>query len=441
MKEQFYTILTAIGKAKIANASAMGTKLNITKLQVGDGGGSYYNPTEEQEQLKNKVWEGNIGSITVDKDNKNWIVIETLLPGDIGGFMIREAGIFDSDGNLIAVGKYPETYKPITSQGSLKDLKIRMILEISNTSTVTLKIDPTVILATQKDIQILQNNITQNKEETDKKIQKLTSQYEDCVKKIGNIKDLKTNNKDNLVSALNEVFTSADNGKKSIYNSIVGKKVTPKSKDFKDLTDAITDIKLGQGNAQASDVLSGKTFTNDTGVVQEGNIPVMGSKEIEPKTYKQELGKGYYDNIKIKGINDLDKSSCENIVSSIGARFSNIIGKKFAEGKYTVDRHTSIYESRFIIDISVNGLDFTPNTFIINIIGKMNIKEGNSYRGYIGFSETGTYMDASNRRIVLSGSPNDFIYRINVNRTYGGFNIKIPDVLSTKYDVCWMAFE
>ena len=134
MKEQFYTILTAIGKAKIANASAMGTKLNITKLQVGDGGGSYYNPTENQEQLKNKVWEGNIGSITIDKDNNNWIVIETLLPGDIGGFMIREAGILDSDGNLIAVGKYPETYKPITSQGSLKDLKIKMILEITNTS-------------------------------------------------------------------------------------------------------------------------------------------------------------------------------------------------------------------------------------------------------------------------------------------------------------------
>ncbi|KEI16826.1 hypothetical protein Z959_08255, partial [Clostridium novyi B str. ATCC 27606] len=110
----------------------------------------------------------------------------------------------------------------------------------------------------------------------------LNSQYEDCVKKIGNIKDLKTTNKDNLVSALNEVFTSADNGKKSIYNSIVGKKVTPKSKDFKDLTDAITDIKLGQGTAQPSQVLKGATFTNDTGVVQEGNIPVIPFKQISP---------------------------------------------------------------------------------------------------------------------------------------------------------------
>ncbi|WP_231165477.1 phage tail protein [Clostridium botulinum] len=479
-EQQFYTLITNVGQAKLANATALGTKVNFAKLQIGDG--KDYNPNEAQENLKHKVWEGSINSITTDSKNPNWIVIQTLIPASVGGFSINEVGVLDDEGNMLIVSKYPETYKPKLENGSGKDLTIKLVIQVSNTDSVTLKIDPSITIATKEDIknaekQIVSNleefktkntqdieefknntktTLEENKKDTDSKItnlerkttqeikdfkQEVTTQYEDCVKKIGNIKDLKTTNKDNLVSALNEVFTSADNGKKSIYNSIVGKKVTPKSKDFKDLTDAITDIKLGQGNAQASDVLSGKTFTNDTGVVQEGNIPVMGSKEIEPKTYKQELGKGYYDNIKIKGINDLDKSSCENIVSSIGARFSNIIGKKFAEGKYTVDRHTSIYESRFIIDISVNGLDFTPNTFIINIIGKMNIKEGNSYRGYIGFSETGTYMDASNRRIVLSGSPNDFIYRINVNRTYGGFNIKIPDVLSTKYDVCWMAFE
>ncbi|MCD3329473.1 phage tail protein [Clostridium botulinum] len=283
----------------------MGTKLNITKLQVGDGGGSYYNPTEEQEQLKNKVWEGNIGSITVDKDNKNWIVIETLLPGDIGGFMIREAGIFDSNGNLIAVGKYPETYKPITSQGSLKDLKIKMILEISNTSTVTLKIDPTVILATQKDIKYL------------------NKQIEDFTNEIGNIKDLKTTNKDNLVESVNELFTNAGNGKDSLYSAITGKKVTPRSKNFEDLTNAIKDIKLGQGNAQASEVLQGRTFTNDSGVMQTGTIPNMGSKEIEPKIYSQELGKGYYEKVKLKGINDLDNDTMKEVVKTIAPKIKD----------------------------------------------------------------------------------------------------------------------
>ncbi len=159
MAEQFYTILTKLGKAKIANASALGTSVNFTKFQVGDSNGSYYNPTEDQAELKHKVWEGNIGSVTIDKDNSNWIVIETVIPADQGGFMIREAGIIDDQGNLIAIGKYPETYKPITSEGSSKDLIIRMILEVSNASSVTLKVDPTVILATKKDIDVLDNKI------------------------------------------------------------------------------------------------------------------------------------------------------------------------------------------------------------------------------------------------------------------------------------------
>lgn len=160
MAEQFYTILTAIGKAKIANASALGNKVNFTTLKVGDGGGKYYNPTEAQEDLINTVWQGNINSISTDEKNPNWIVIEVIIPSNMGGFMIREAGIFDNENNMIAIGKYPETYKPIASDGSTKDLIIKMILEVSNTSSVTLKVDPTVIIATKKDIEVLEQKIS-----------------------------------------------------------------------------------------------------------------------------------------------------------------------------------------------------------------------------------------------------------------------------------------
>lgn len=159
MNEQFYTILTQIGKAKIANATALGTQINIVKFHVGDGNGSYYNPTEEQTQLKNKLWEGNISSIRVDDENQNWIILEAVIPGSDGGFMVREVGAVDSDGNLIAIGKFPETYKPIAGDGSVKDLILKMVLEVSNTSSVTLKIDPTVILATKKDILDLEEKI------------------------------------------------------------------------------------------------------------------------------------------------------------------------------------------------------------------------------------------------------------------------------------------
>ncbi|MGN9164977.1 phage tail protein [Tissierellaceae bacterium HCP3S3_D8] len=159
MSEQFYTILTSIGKAKIANASALGNKVNFTHFALGDGGGKYYSPTENQEKLINEVWRGQIGQISIDEKNPNWIVIETIIPADQGGFMIREAGIFDEEGNLLAIGKYPETYKPVVADGSAKDLYIRMILEVVNTSVVNLKVDPGVILATKKDIEVLEQKM------------------------------------------------------------------------------------------------------------------------------------------------------------------------------------------------------------------------------------------------------------------------------------------
>lgn len=153
MAEQFYTILTQIGKAQIANASALGTKVEFKYFALGDGNGNYYNPTENQTELVNEVWRGQIGQVVIDEENPNWIVLETVIPASVGGFNIREAGVFDEDNNLLAIGKYPETYKPKLEDGSAKDLYIRMILEVANTSVVTLKVDPSIILATKKDLE------------------------------------------------------------------------------------------------------------------------------------------------------------------------------------------------------------------------------------------------------------------------------------------------
>ncbi|HBF4253802.1 TPA: phage tail protein, partial [Clostridioides difficile] len=155
-EQKYYTLLTKIGKASIANATALGNKVDLVKLQLGDGAGAEYNPTEEQTSLKKVVWEGSVNNVKIDEENPNWIVIETVIPGSVGGFMIREVGIFDSKEQLIAVSKYPETYKPTADSGSVKDLVIKIILVVSNTSSVNLKVDPTVILATLKDIQELE---------------------------------------------------------------------------------------------------------------------------------------------------------------------------------------------------------------------------------------------------------------------------------------------
>jgi phage-related tail fiber protein len=173
LSEQFYTILTATGKAKIANGIPFGTKVNFTTLKVGDGKGSYYNPTESQTDLINTKWQGTISSVSTDEVNPNWIVIEIIIPGKDGGFTIREAGIFDDEGDMIAIGKYPETYKPIIADGSTKELLIRIILEVTNAESIVMKIDPTIILATKKDIQVLES-----------KIQEINGQLKDLSNKV-----------------------------------------------------------------------------------------------------------------------------------------------------------------------------------------------------------------------------------------------------------------
>ncbi|NFS93960.1 phage tail protein, partial [Clostridium botulinum] len=122
MAEKFYSILTNIGKAKVANSIGLGTKINFAKMKVGDGGGTYYEPTESQIDLKHTVWEGNINHVTVDEKNPNWIHIEVMIPSTVGGFTIREYGAFDDENNLIGICKCAETYKPVIADGSTKEL-------------------------------------------------------------------------------------------------------------------------------------------------------------------------------------------------------------------------------------------------------------------------------------------------------------------------------
>lgn len=168
-----YTLVTDIGKAKIANATVLGKKIDFVKLKVGDGGGDYYEPNESQTDLVHTVWEGNINNVlTGGEKNPNWIIVQTVIPPEEGGFYIREAGIFDNDDNLLAISKYPECYKPTMSDGSTDDLTIELIFEISNASTINLKIDPLVTLASMQDLYDLESKIN-------KKIEKINTQLND----------------------------------------------------------------------------------------------------------------------------------------------------------------------------------------------------------------------------------------------------------------------
>lgn len=205
--KSYYTIITNVGKAKIANASVTGNKVGFVKIQLGDGGGSEYTPTESQTALKNVVWEGNIGNTTTDETAPNCIILESLIPSNVGGFMIREIGYLDNENNLIAISKYKECYKPSIEQGAVVDMKVKTVLIVSNVNNIELKIDPTIIFATLKDIQDLDAKIDTTKTELTSNIETTKTELSN---KIGDTTQLNTTDKTNIVSALNEVKTSVD---------------------------------------------------------------------------------------------------------------------------------------------------------------------------------------------------------------------------------------
>ncbi len=150
MTTKYFAILTNQGAARLANATALGTKLNITQMAVGDGGGTLPTPDPAQTKLVNQTRIAPINSLGVAANDAGQIIAEQIIPENEGGFFIREIGLYDDDGVLIAVANCPETYKPLLAEGSGRTQTIRMILVVSSTSAITLKIDPSVVLATRK---------------------------------------------------------------------------------------------------------------------------------------------------------------------------------------------------------------------------------------------------------------------------------------------------
>jgi phage-related tail fiber protein len=165
----FYTILTDIGKAKLANATSLGDSVSLKEIAVGDGGGVATSPQSDDTALTNEVWRADLNNISIDSSNANWIVCEGYIPSDVGDFTVREVGLFDVDGDMIAIGNYPDTYKPTLDSGSAKDLYIKVIIEVSDADVVELKIDPSVVLSTRK---YVDDEVQQAKEYTDSEVAK-----------------------------------------------------------------------------------------------------------------------------------------------------------------------------------------------------------------------------------------------------------------------------
>ncbi|HAS1075304.1 TPA: phage tail protein [Enterobacter cloacae] len=150
MSAKFYTLLTEIGAAKLASAAALGVPLKITQMAVGDGGGVLPTPSAQQTRLIAEKRRADLNMLYIDPQNSSQIIAEQVIPETEGGWWIREVGLFDDTGALIAIGNCPESYKPQLAEGSGRTQTVRMVLITSSTDTITLKIDPAVVLATRK---------------------------------------------------------------------------------------------------------------------------------------------------------------------------------------------------------------------------------------------------------------------------------------------------
>ncbi|MBU5683256.1 phage tail protein [Citrobacter sp. S44_ASV_140] len=150
MSTKFKTIITTAGAAKLAAATMPGgKKVNLTAMAVGDGGGVLSEPNAGQVKLINEVWRHALNKISQDNKNKNYIVAELVIPPEVGGFWMRELGLYDDAGTLIAVANMAESYKPELAEGSGRAQTCRMVIIVSSIASVALSIDATTVMATQ----------------------------------------------------------------------------------------------------------------------------------------------------------------------------------------------------------------------------------------------------------------------------------------------------
>lgn len=155
MSKKYYSLITTAGAERLANAIATGDKMDIAEMSVGDGGGTLPTPDTEQTALIGEVYRAPLNKLVIAAPNV--VEAEMIVPAQIGGWWLREVALFASDGVCVAVGNMPESYKPLTTDGSSRTQIVRVQLAVSSTEHVALIIDPAVVIATQQDITAAKN--------------------------------------------------------------------------------------------------------------------------------------------------------------------------------------------------------------------------------------------------------------------------------------------
>ncbi|MHA3477749.1 phage tail protein [Yersinia enterocolitica] len=254
MTARFFALLTNIGAAKLANATALGTRLEITQMAVGDGAGALPTPNPAQTQLVNEQRRAALNTLSVDPINTSQIIAEQVIPEAEGGWWIREIGLLDKDGDLVAIANCAETYKPLMQEGSGRTQNIRVILIVSSTAAVTLKIDPSVVMATRK---YVDDKVIEVKQYADK----LLSEHEKSrnhpdasktEKGFVKLSSATTSDSEVLAATPKAVKTVADNATKALGEH--GKEANPHDQ-YLQITNLLSEIKA-QGPAALAETLA-----------------------------------------------------------------------------------------------------------------------------------------------------------------------------------------
>lgn len=146
----YKSILTTLGQAKIATAIANASTVNLFEMAVGDGNGNDVVPDASMTALVRERYRAQVNTLTVDPSNPNYVIAELIVPSNEGGWTVREVGVFDNAGDMIVIANFPATYKPVITEGSTRDLIIRIYIEVTQADAVTLIIDPAVVLASRQ---------------------------------------------------------------------------------------------------------------------------------------------------------------------------------------------------------------------------------------------------------------------------------------------------
>lgn len=158
----YEAVVTDIGNTLMMDAVANGRKVGVVSFAVGDGAGGYYRPETGMTGLRNEVWRGDVNSCKISEEADNVLIIGAVCPGDVGGFTIREMGVFDTEGHMIAVCNCPATPKVTITDGVVNEVRLEMEIALINGRAIELLIDPNIVTATKKDVEEVWGKIREN---------------------------------------------------------------------------------------------------------------------------------------------------------------------------------------------------------------------------------------------------------------------------------------